>query len=174
MMRSGWASMRGRWIALVCLGILVSAWAGPGHGTPASQTRATYDALPVETALAASPQPGAAVYGQFCAACHQAAGQGMPGAFPPLAKDPIVNGDPDYAVRVVLYGLQGRVSINGQTYNSAMAGLAGSMTDEQISQALTYVRSSWGNNAPAVSADAVKAQRAIPGTPQDNAAKHPK
>ena len=55
-----------------------------------------------------------------------------------------------------------------------MTGLAGAMNDDQIAAALTYVRSSWGNTAPAVSADVVKAQRAIPGTPQDNAAKHPK
>jgi mono/diheme cytochrome c family protein len=173
MVRSGWTGARGRWIVLACAGILVSVWAGSGHGSAGSQPRVVYDTLRVETALAAAPG-GAAVYGQFCAACHQAAGQGMSGAFPALAKDPVVNGDPDYLARVVLYGLQGRVSINGQTYNSAMAGLAGSMNDEQISQVLTYIRSSWGNTAPAVGADVVKAQRAIPGTPQDNAAKHPK
>ena len=164
MRRSGRSSVRGGWIVLACMGILVSAWAGPGHGTPAAQT----------PALAASAPSGAAVYGQNCAICHQASGQGMPGAFPALAKDPVVTGDPTYLARVVLYGLEGRLAVNGQTYNSAMAGLAGSMNDDQISQALTYVRSSWGNNAPAVSADVVKAQRAIPGTPQDNAAKHPK
>jgi len=129
--------------------------------------------LTVETALAA-PGPGAAVYGQFCAVCHQASGQGMSGAFPPLAKAPVVNGDPQYLARIVLYGLPAHVVISGQNYGSAMAGLAGSMNDEQISEVLTYIRSSWGNNAPAVSADVVKAERAIPGTPQDNAAKYPK
>jgi mono/diheme cytochrome c family protein len=174
MLRNGRTSVRGRWIVLSCLGILMSAWAGSGHGSPISRTRTAYDVLPLETALAASAQPGAAAYGQFCAACHQAAGQGMSGAFPPLAKDPVVNGDPHYLSRVVLYGLQGPVMVNGQAYNSAMAGFAGSMNDAQVSEVLTYIRSSWGNNASAVSADIVKAERAIPGTPQDNAAKHPK
>jgi mono/diheme cytochrome c family protein len=48
------------------------------------------------------------------------------------------------------------------------------MTDAQIAQVLTYVRNSWGNNAPAVTEDVVKAERAIPGTAQDNGAKYPK
>jgi hypothetical protein len=42
------------------------------------------------------------------------------------------------------------------------------MTDVQIAQVLTYVRDSWGNNAPAVTDDVVKAERAILGTAQDN------
>jgi mono/diheme cytochrome c family protein len=167
------SSPRRRWIVLACMVILVSAWAESGHFTPASRTPAAHDVLTIETALAA-PAPGAAVYGQVCASCHQAAGQGMPGAFPALANDPIVNGDPHYLARVVLYGLAGRIVIKGQTYNSAMAGFAGSMNDEQISQMLTYIRSVWGNNSAAVSADIVKAERAIPGTPQDNAAKYPR
>jgi len=154
------------------MAILVSAWAGSGYFAPASRTPAAHDLPTIETAFAASP-PGAALYGRFCASCHQAAGQGMSGAFPALANDPVVNGNPHYLARVVLYGLAGRVVIKGQPYNSAMASFASSMNDEQISQLLTYIRSAWGNNAAAVGTDIVAAERAIPGTPQDNAAKHP-
>jgi len=134
---------------------------------------AAHNVAAVEPVQAAQP-PGAAPYGQYCAVCHQANGKGMPGAFPPLADSPVVTGDPHYLARVVLYGLQGRIVVGGQTYNSAMAGLAKNMNDAQIAQVLTYIRSSWGNSAAAVDEDVAKAERAIPGTPQDNGAKFPK
>ena len=148
-------------------------WAGGARVAPGDHAAAD-GARRVVTAFAAAASPGAAAYAQFCAACHGAAGQGTPGSFPPLAKDPVVDGDPQYLARVVLYGLQGRVTVNGQAYGSPMAGLAGSMSDAQIGDVLTYIRSSWGNGASAFGADVVKAERAVPGTPQDNAAKHPK
>jgi len=55
-----------------------------------------------------------------------------------------------------------------------MPGFASSLTDDQISQILTYVRSSWGNNASAVAASVVAAERANPGTPADNYKNYPK
>jgi len=76
--------------------------------------------------------------------------------------------------RVVLYGLQGQATVNGQSYNGAMPGFASSLTDDQISQILTYVWSSWGNNASAVAASVVAAERANPGTPADNYKNYPK
>jgi mono/diheme cytochrome c family protein len=74
----------------------------------------------------------------------------------------------------VLYGLRGRIVVGGPTYSGNMAGLAKNMSDAQTAQVLTYVRSTWGNNADAVDEDVVKAERAIPGTPQDNGAKYPR
>jgi mono/diheme cytochrome c family protein len=99
---------------------------------------------------------------------------GIAGTFPPLVETPVVNGDPHFLARVVLYGLAGRTTVKGQTYNISMAGLAGQMSDAQIAEVLTYIRSSWGNHSSAVTEDLVKAERAIPGTPQDNYSKYPK
>jgi mono/diheme cytochrome c family protein len=64
--------------------------------------------------------------------------------------------------------------VGGQAYTGAMGGFDSTMSDAQIAQALTYIRSAWGNGAPAVGEDVVKAERAKPGTPQDNGAKYPK
>jgi mono/diheme cytochrome c family protein len=164
---------RGRWIGIGCAAAWALAWVGLGQGGAMWYAPAAQDVLTVMPAQAAAA-PGAPLYSQYCAMCHQASGQGMPGAFPSLVDDPIVKGDPHYLARVVLYGLQGRIVVNGHPYNSAMSGFAGSMNDTQIADVLTYIRSSWGNNAPEVSADVVKAERAVPGTPQDNAAKYPK
>jgi len=97
----------------------------------------------------------------------------MQSAFPPLAGSSVVTGDPHFLSRIVLYGLWGHIVVAGQSYNNAMAPLGGQMTDAQIAQMLTYIRSSWGNNALAVSDDVVKAERAVPVT-ADNGAKYSK
>ncbi len=175
MMRGTWwkDSTRGRWIGIGCAVALAAAWVGLGQDGPMPHAPLAHDLLTIEPAQAAAAS-GAALYGQYCAACHQTSGKGMPHAFPSLADNPVVKGDPHYLARVVLYGLRGGIVANGQTYNSAMSGFAGNMDDTQIADLLTYIRSSWGNNAPEVSADVVKAERAVPGTPEDNAAKHPK
>jgi len=161
------------WTTIACATALTAILVGLGYGGAMRNVLAAHAMLAVAPAQAASV-PGADLYGQRCAMCHQVSGKGMAGAFPPLADSPVVNGDPHYLARVVLYGLQGRIVVNGQAYSSAMAGLAGSMNDAQIAQVLTYIRSSWGNSAPAVSDDVVKGERAVPGTAQDNGAKYPK
>jgi len=170
----GWKdSTRGRWIMIVCAAVLAAVWIGVGRVGTAPNGPSAHDQVAIAPAQAASG-PGAAVYSQFCAACHQANGNGMPGAFPTLAGTPVTNGDPHFLARIVLYGLQGRTVVKGQTYNVAMAGLASRMSDAQIADVLTYIRSSFGNNSPAVTEDVVKAERAIPGTPADNYDKYPK
>jgi len=171
---AGWKdSTRGRWIVIGCAAVSAAVWIGAGRVGTAPNAPAAHDLVAIASVQAA-PGPGAAVYGQFCAACHQANGNGMPSAFPPLAGTPVTNGDPHFLARIVLYGLQGRTVVKGQAYSVAMAGLASRMSDAQIADVLTYARSSFGNNSPAVTEDVVKAERAIPGTPADNYDKYPK
>ena len=162
-------STRGIWIGIGCATAFAAAWVSLAAVPYSSTVRDLLTVVPAQ----AAPVPGAALYSQYCAACHQANGQGMPGTFPSLVDDPIVKGDPRYLARVVLYGLKGRIVVNGRSYNSAMAGFAGKMDDSEIADLLTYIRSSWGNTAPEVNGDVVKAERAVPGTPQDNGAKYP-
>lgn len=93
---------------------------------------------------------GEKMYMQTCAACHQANGKGLAGAFPPLAGSPIVNDkDPDFMVRVILQGYDAR------TEYAQMPGFATQLTDEEISAIANHERTSWGNNAPAVSTEDV-------------------
>ncbi|QUD85987.1 c-type cytochrome [Phenylobacterium montanum] len=102
--------------------------------------------------LAAAPgradPPGAQMFADNCSACHQPQGQGIPGAFPALAGDVFVQGPPAQAAGVVLRGRGG------------MPSFANDLTDDQISQILTYVRSSWGNKAEPVTVAVVADQRA--------------
>ena len=108
---------------------------------------------------AASLERGKAVYSRTCIACHQPTGMGLPPVFPPLAGSEWVAKDASIAVRNIVNGMQGPVTVKGVTYNSMMPPVAG-VSDADIADVLTYVRQSFGNKANAVTADQVKAIRA--------------
>lgn len=106
--------------------------------------------IPADTSTAGrgpvEPVPTAAaqLYVEHCAACHQAKGRGVPGVFPPLAGNDVVLA-PDGAniLKVVLGGVAPR---NGYM---PMPSFAGRLSDQQIADLANYVRTSWGNSAPA-------------------------
>ena len=100
---------------------------------------------------------GKTLFAQNCQACHQAEGQGIKGAFPPLAKSDFLNADVNRAIGVVSHGLEGQIKVNGEMYNSTMPKLK--LTDEEIANVLTYVYNSWGNKGGEITPDQV--QKAI-------------
>ena len=104
-------------------------------------------------------EKGKQVYMGLCFACHQPDGKGLPGAFPPLAGSDFMQADRERAIRIVLKGLTGPVTVNGKTINSAMPPQEAVLTDQQIANALTYVFNSWGNQGDAFSPDQVKSIR---------------
>lgn len=96
-------------------------------------------------------------YMATCVACHQATGQGIEGAFPPLAKSDYLNADVDRAIDIVLHGKTGEITVNGKKYNSVMTAQA--LSDEEVSNVLTYVYNSWGNSKKEVTPAMVEAVR---------------
>lgn len=100
---------------------------------------------------------GQVVYNQVCIACHQAEGQGIPNAFPPLAKSDYLNADTNRAISTVIHGLTGKVKVNGAEYNSIMPQL--DVLDESIANVLTYVYNQWDNNGTEVTPEMVKRVR---------------
>jgi mono/diheme cytochrome c family protein len=111
---------------------------------------------PTATAdVAALSAAGARVYATYCSSCHQANGRGSTGAFPPLAGSDIVTGDPAKLIRVVKYGLSGAVQVAGTTYNGQMPAWSSQISDADIAAVLTYVRTSWGNQAGPITASEV-------------------
>jgi len=94
-----------------------------------------------------------------CVACHQTTGLGVPNQYPPLVGSEFTLGPTDHLILIVLHGLEGPVKVKGETYNGAMPTWKDVLTDAQIAGILTYVRSSWGNEAGAVTVDQVKALR---------------
>jgi len=111
-------------------------------------------------AAATSSAVGAQVYGNKCAACHQPDGAGVPGVFPPLkANEVVLAADPTQHIQVVLQGLHGK-EIGGVKYASEMPAFASQLSDEQIAAVVNHERTSWGNNAPTVTAPDVAKIRA--------------
>lgn len=119
-------------------------------------------------------QSGSSLYSQNCQSCHQANGQGLPGAFPPLAghvQEILAKKDGrTYLVNVLLYGLQGEIRVKGQKYNAQMPAWGSQLKDDQIAAILNYISTSFGNRLPAgqkpFTPQEIKAQRSKPLTSQ--------
>ena len=123
---------------------------------------ATAHANPAAAPAAADVLKGKPAFEANCAACHQATGKGLPGAFPPLAGSDWLQGKaPSQVAEVVLKGLQGAVAVNGVTYDNVMPSQSG-INDADIAAIVTYVLNQWGNPGGSISADEVKALRVTP------------
>jgi cbb3-type cytochrome c oxidase subunit III len=111
-------------------------------------------------AMSAQPPDGKAIFQLNCAVCHQSTGKGG-GPYPPLANNADVNqADSGRVIETVLNGRTGPITVNGKLYGGNMPSWRGQLSDAEIAAVLTYVRSAWGNSAPAVSEDQVAAARA--------------
>ena len=105
---------------------------------------------------------GQEVFEKYCLLCHLSTGKGLPTQYPPLAGSEWVQAkDPGRIIRLVLDGIQGTITVNGQQFNSAMPPWKEYLTDEAIASVLTYIRGNqeWGNSASQVTPDQVKVIR---------------
>uniref|UniRef100_UPI0035B6486A c-type cytochrome n=1 Tax=Fibrella aquatilis TaxID=2817059 RepID=UPI0035B6486A len=94
---------------------------------------------------------GASLYIQQCQACHQANGEGLRGAFPPLKGSPVVNhANAELMVRIILQGY------NAREEYAVMPAFAAKLTDAEIAAIMTHERGAWGNKAAAVTPNFVK------------------
>lgn len=109
---------------------------------------------------AAGAVDGAEVYVANCVACHQSNGAGLPQVFPPLAGSEWVQGDEATLVQIILHGIQGPITVSGQSFDSVMPPLGSALDDAQIAAVASHVRGQWGNKAGPISAETVAAQRA--------------
>ena len=96
----------------------------------------------------AGADAGSRVFAANCAACHQAGGTGMAGAFPPLAghvPDLLKQADGrSYIGKVLLFGLEGEISVNGNAFAGAMPAW-NTLSDDDIAGVLNYVSTAWDN-----------------------------
>lgn len=128
-----------------------------GKAAPAEEHGAAPAAAPAVDAAALKAQ-GGDVFASKCAGCHQTTGLGLPGMFPPLAGAEQVTGDEKAFAAILVKGLNGAVSVKGQSYNGMMPSFA-SLSDEEIAAVGTYVRQSFGNAATPLTPETVKAVR---------------
>ena len=124
----------------------------------------------------ASAADGATVYSNNCSSCHGADGKGIAGAFPPLVEvvpEYLEKGDlgRQFLIHVVLFGIQGEITVGGGTYNSMMPPYGNQLSDEQVAAVLDYIAKAWGNDKllpkdyKPFTPEEVKAERAKKRTP---------
>lgn len=130
---------------LVATGLALSIVAcGPGDqqsGQPESSA-----------AVASTATAGEQLY-QRCAICHQLDGKGTPGTFRPLAgSEYATHSNVTVPIRIMLHGIEGPLTARGEQISGLMPayGLGMEMSDDEVAAVLTYVRSSWGNTAGAI------------------------
>jgi len=122
-------------------------------------TKATANAASGTLTLQDQVLAGKALFEGTCSVCHQSNGAGLPGVFPPLAKSDYLNADHQRAMKVVLQGLNGKVTVNGSEFNSVMPPM-NQLNDDEVANILTYVLNSWDNKGGQIKSDDVKAMRA--------------
>lgn len=81
----------------------------------------------------------------MCVTCHQADGEGLSNAFPPLKGAKDFMGDCKTHAGHVINGVTGEIVVAGQTFNSTMPPLA-ALNNMEIAAVITYERNSWGND----------------------------
>lgn len=123
-------------------------------------TIATQSAASGTLTLQDQVQAGQALFAGTCSVCHQGNGAGLAGVFPPLAKSDYLSADKTRAIKIVLQGLSGKVTVNGSEYNSVMPPM-NQLNDDEIANILTYVLNSWENPGGRVLTEDVKKERSL-------------
>lgn len=109
------------------------------------------------TDLRASMARGKEIFNANCATCHMQNGEGIEGVYPPLAKSDYLMADKVRAIKQILEGASGIMTVNGVQYNGFMTGF--DLTDKETSDVLNYIRNSWGNEGEPISPEEVKSAR---------------
>jgi alcohol dehydrogenase (quinone), cytochrome c subunit len=141
----------------------INAMAAYLKSLPAATQQAayTYDNATTTALDAGKVDAGGKLYAGYCLTCHGADGKGQVPFLPPLAGNPVVlDNNPSSLINLVLNGAQ-TIVVKGTPDSYRMPQYRVQLTDDEIASVLTFVRSAWGNGAPAVSADEVKKLRPI-------------
>ncbi len=165
---TGWAALKLAGLAEVerrveRLEPLVS-WEGDGKAAPAPVPVASKLSPDEEASLAR----GRELYTVVCGACHQPHGNGQEGLAPPLRESEWAVGSEQRIVRIVLHGLRDAVTVKGRKWELNMPAFAEALDDQQIADAITYIRREWGHTANPVSAASVKVVRAANAKREDS------
>jgi mono/diheme cytochrome c family protein len=158
-------------VVLTLILVFIGGWWFDNHsGWFASQVYSPYastdelDAYQPKSGAAAAMARGKVVYEQVCGICHGPDGLGKPGVAPPLAGSEWVNAKGfNRLAHIPLMGVNGDIQVEGKDWNMAMAAMGAALPDSDLAGALSYIRSSWGNKASALTADDIHAIRASMG-----------
>ncbi|SMD41489.1 Cytochrome c, mono-and diheme variants [Aquiflexum balticum DSM 16537] len=97
---------------------------------------------------------GKILYENLCANCHQKDGSGLGKLIPPLFESDYMLEDIGRTIRIIKFGQEGEIIVNGQIYNQAMPANP-KLTDMEIAQIVTYLYNIWGNKEGVIDANTV-------------------
>jgi mono/diheme cytochrome c family protein len=84
---------------------------------------------------------------------------GLPPVFPPVSKTEYASGSAERFAAIILKGIIGPITVNGQLYTNVMPPQEAMLTDEKIAAVVTFVRSNFGNASSAVTPEVVAEAR---------------
>jgi len=108
-------------------------------------------------ALQQSMTRGESIYSANCSSCHMPTGEGLGGAFPPLANSNWLKNQKQI-IGVLIKGLEGEIKVNDEVYNAVMPPF-NHLSDQEIADVLNFVSNSWGNKQPMIKQEQVKTER---------------
>ena len=86
---------------------------------------------------------GEGIYMDFCMSCHLPNGEGVGRTYPPLANSDYLKANQKASIRGIKYGMEGKIVVNGQTYNNAMMPMG--LADYEVADVMNYINNTWGN-----------------------------
>lgn len=101
-----------------------------------TEAQEVYETVGKEWTMEELMEKGEQVYNQNCVTCHQANGQGIPPAFPPLTGSPLTNGPIEGHADIVLNGKSG----------TAMQAFSAQLNAAELAAVITYERNALGNS----------------------------
>lgn len=98
---------------------------------------------------------GKQLYEGLCANCHQKDGTGLGKLMPPLKNSDYLKEDVSRTAKIIKFGQEGEIVVNGQNYNNKMPANP-HLTNMEIAQIMTYIYNIWGNKKEVISAKEVE------------------
>lgn len=142
-------------VVMVLAGALYIAVSEPFGYSQFGDRRTIADLRP---AASTGTVDGKQVFSANCVACHQATGRGLPGVFPPLAGSEWVQGEPRVVANILLHGIDGQITVEGNTFKGQMPSFQ-QLGDAELAAVASYVRAEWSNKAAPIKPEVFAAER---------------
>lgn len=145
-------------LAVVIFGVAYILLSEPFGQAELGDRRTVADLRAPAAGAAGAAADGKQVFTANCAACHQATGKGLPGVFPPLDGSEWVAGDERIVANILLHGINGELTVMGNTYKGAMPAFQ-QLSDAELAAVASYVRTEWSNKSTPVKAELFATER---------------
>jgi glucose/arabinose dehydrogenase/mono/diheme cytochrome c family protein len=128
-----------------------------GPSTTPIESRA--DSVARQNELTPEMSPAAKLYSLHCASCHMPDGRGVATLQPPLVDSAVVRGDPNVLIDVILRGPAAVLPATRTHYSSVMPPFGEVLSDREVADIASYVRSEFGRGAAPVFPEQVRSRR---------------